>query len=214
MASLCDLLGPPAGSSDLSSGSHLDVVTPPDGLLLEIEMVRDDHLRSANGDLEDDYIERLIRTAGVEAERFTKRAFLTQTFALVLDGFVNPIVLPRPPLQAVTSITYLDADGVTQTLQGSPSLYQVSAPVGPTSRRGRIRPIYGTVWPTTRVQMDAVRVEFVAGYGDGEDVPFPILEGMLLMIGEMYKQRSESVHTFQNPALLRARDLWKPYRVP
>jgi hypothetical protein len=45
-------------------------------------------------------------------------------------------------------------------------------------------------------------------------IPEDILHGQLLVIGEMYKLRSLSVHAFnQAPAVLQARNLWNAYRV-
>lgn len=192
---------------------HLELITPPTSEPLELDFVRDQHLRVANGSEEDWYLEQLIKAARRAGERITRRAFYPQTWAYVLDAFpAYEIVLPRPPLRSVTSITYLDEDGVEQTLAGSPSGYVVTTPSGPYAKYGRIRPAYDETWPATRNQIGAVTVTFEAGYDVG-DVPEDILQGMLLTVGEFYKQRSESVHAFnQNPALIRARDLWLGYR--
>jgi hypothetical protein len=84
------------------------------------------------------------------------------------------------------------------------------APSGPKAAKGSIAPLYDEVWPTTRAVPDAVRVEFVCGY---TTVPEDIDHGRLVMMGEMYKQRSLSVHAMnQNPALIHARDIWLNYR--
>lgn len=192
---------------------HLELITPPASEPLEVEFVRDWHLRVASGSAEDDYLLQLIKAARRAGERITRRSFHPQTWALVLDAFPTwEIVVPRPPLRSVTSITYLDEDGVEQTLQGSPLGYTVSTPSGPYAKYGRIRPAYGETWPATRAQQGAVTVTFEAGY-DVDGVPEDILQGMLLTVGEFYKQRSESVHAFnQNPALIRARDLFMGYR--
>jgi uncharacterized phiE125 gp8 family phage protein len=188
---------------------------------LTVDYVRDYHLRSPNGNAEDSYIETLIRVARRAAERVTRRALVPQTWRLVMSGFPcgGPIVVPKPPLQSVTAITYIDEDGVEQTWGGSPLPYEVVAPSGPQARYGLIAPAYEQVWPTTRRQLEAVTVEFIAGYPETgspaeAQIPEDITHGMLLMIGELYKQRSESVHAFnQNPALIRARDLWLGYQV-
>lgn len=197
--------------------AHLELVTASDEQTLTLAFVRDQHLRSPNGTAEDAYIKSLIATSQRLAERITRRSLLTQTWDYVLDAFpcgTASIVIPRPPIQSVTSVTYIDADGVEQTWGGSPLSYDVSIPSGPTAGYARIAPAYGQTWPVARTQMDAVRVRFVAGWEDVENVPEDIIHGQLLVIGELYKQRSESVHAFnQNPALIRARDLWLQYRV-
>lgn len=200
--------------SDYECRWHLELVTPATELVLDVEEVRDDHLRAVSTGEEDAYISRLIKSVTKMAERVTRRALLTQSWALVLDRFPSHyLLIPKPPLDEVTAVTYVDVDGVTQTWTGSPLPYDVSTPVGPNAGRARLQPAYGEIFPTTRMQMDAVRVEFDCGYGDGEDVPEDIRHGMLLVIGEFYKHRSESVPT-NTPGLIRAHDLWKPYRVP
>jgi len=201
---------------------YVSVVTGPsaDDDPLTLAFVRDHHLRCANGTAEDDYVESLMAASRQAFEDFTGRALLPQTLTLSLERFPRgacAIVLPRPPLIEVTSITYVDDDGVTQTLDTSS--YIVSRPTGPRARYGWITPAYNETWPSTRVQPGAVTVTYRAGYpSTGSpatvDVPEPITHGRLLVIGELYKQRSESVHAYnQNPALIRARSLWQPYRV-
>ena len=110
----------------------------------------------------DAHLQRLIAGAVRDVERVTRRALVTQTWRLSLGDFPERICLPRPPLQSVTSIQYVDEDGVTQTL--SSSLYQVSTDESP----GVIEPAYNQVWPATRAStLNAVTVTYVAGFGDG-----------------------------------------------
>lgn len=190
---------------------------------LTLAFVRDQHLRVASGTAEDDYIEHLIKTSYRAARRTTRRALCPETFALIADGFPTTLpyafVLPWPPLISVTLLEYVDENGVTQTLTASPAEYEVSAPVGPDARPGRVRPAYNTSWPSTRDVMEAVTITYRAGYlsegsPEGTDIPDDITHGRLLMIGEMYKQRSESVQAINNTAaMLRANDLWMAYRV-
>jgi uncharacterized phiE125 gp8 family phage protein len=153
---------------------HLEVIEKPDPLdVLEVEFVRDLHLRSAAGDAEDDYIEQAIRTAYRMAERTTRRALAPQTLALVIDERFpcGDILLPRPPLLSVSSIAYIDGDGAEQELTGSPAEFQVSTPSGPQAGYGRLRPLYGQPWPTTRCVLDAVTVTYRAGYPEEEGDP-------------------------------------------
>lgn len=201
--------------------SHLELVTAHDwdDDPLSLAFVRDDHLRVTNGTAEDDYIESLMRTSYREAEATTWRALLPQTWKLSLSKFpCLYIQLPMPPCIEVESITYTDVDGVEQAWDGSPLPYDVVIPSGPKAKKAEIWPAYGEEWPTTRVQPRAVEITFRAGYvtvGSPEtpDIPEDITHGRLLMIGELYKQRSDSVHAFnQNPAIIRSRDLWLRYR--
>lgn len=194
----------------------LTLVEPPEDEPLTVDEVRDDHLRTSNGSAENAYIERLIRATRREGERTTRRAWMPQTWTQAMDWFPAVIYVQRPPLIEVESIVYLDGDGVEQTLAAS--AYRVSA-AGDGNRLPRIAPAYGTCWPVTRCELEAVTVRFRAGYVDGGSpevaaVPEDLTQGQLLMIGELYKQRSESVNAFQQqPAMIRARDLWQRYRV-
>lgn len=202
---------------------HLEQVEAPDladGDTLSLAFIRDDFLRGVNGAAEDDYLTRVRKVSYRAAERGTWRAHLPQTWAWVGDGFPRcgdgRIVLPKPPLQSVTSITYIDEDGTEQTLLGSPEEFQVVAPSGEKAAKGYVRPLYNEAWPSTRRMPEAVRVEFVCGYplvGSPAvaDVPEDIDHGRLLLIGEMYKNRSESVSGL-NPAFMRAKDIWLEYR--
>lgn len=188
---------------------------------LDIDFVRDLHLRSPNGTVEDAYIEGLITTARQMAERTTNRAIPEQQWTMSAYRFPcgdGAIEVPFPPLISVDAISYLDDNGDAQTLTQDTD-FLVSAPMGPRCAKARLTPVFDTTWPTTQYQADAVTITFTAGYVlsgspvTGE-VPSDITHGMLLVIGELYKQRSESVHApNQSPALIRARDLWLPYRV-
>jgi uncharacterized phiE125 gp8 family phage protein len=196
----------------------LTLVVPPADEPLELAFVRDDHLRVSNGTAEDAYISRLITTTRRAGEKVTRRAWYgPQTWEQAMDRFpCGAIYVQRPPLIAVASITYLDADGAEQTL--APADYKVSN-AGWENRYSRIMPAYGKVWPTARCEMDAVVVTFTAGYVNAASpteaaVPDELTHGQLLMIGELYKQRSESVQAYQQqPAMIRARQLWAMHKV-
>lgn len=131
----------------------------------------------------------LIASARASAEAATSLALMTQTLDLYLDAFpAAEIVLPRSPLQSVTSITYTDTDGATQTLAASE--YQVDTASAPP----RIVPAYGKSWPSTRQQLNAVKVRFVCGHTDAASVPADVKAWMLLSIGTAYEHR-ESIAT-------------------
>lgn len=141
------------------------------------------HVR-ATDTAEDALISALIVAARSFAEDFTGRAFVTQTWDWALDEFPLYLAeLPKAPLQSVTSVSYIDTNGATQTLGAS--LYKVDALTDP----GRMAPAYGEVWPSTRSEPNAVTVRFVAGYGLAAAVPQPIKQAMLLLVGQQYEHR-------------------------
>jgi uncharacterized phiE125 gp8 family phage protein len=133
------------------------------------------------------------------------RALIAQTWDYKLPCFPSVIELPLPPLQSVTSITYTDANGDTQTL--SPSAYQVSGIGG--SQRGCIAPAYGTRWPVTRDMPEAVTVRFVAGYPDdggsppdlAANVPPAIKQAIMEMVADLWANR-ETVSPDQTYAVV------------
>lgn len=110
---------------------------------------------------DDTLLATLIKAARKECESKTKRQLVTATLDLVLDEFPgdnDAIELPRPPLQSVTAITYVDTDGVTQTLDTAQ--YAVDTDSCP----GRVSLAYNCSWPSTRDIRGAVRIRYVAGW--------------------------------------------------
>lgn len=166
-----------------------------------------DHCRVEH-DLDDALIEGLITAARELVEQRTGRALITQQWQWSLDAFAAVLCPPRPPLQSVDSITYVDTDGTTQTL--SPTEYRVDTATQP----GRITEAYGKTWPAIRSVTGAVQITFTAGYGDYENtVPRALRQAMLLLIGGWYENR-EAVAPVQLMAIPFAVDaLLSPHRL-
>lgn len=126
----------------------------------------------------------LIKSARQFAEQLLGRYLITQTVDLYLDCFPDWEIKLRP-LQSVTSITYVDTDGVTQTIDAND--YMIDANSAP----ARITPAYGKTWPATREQNNAVKVRFTAGYGAASAVPECVKNWMLMRIKQLYDQRDQ-----------------------
>lgn len=155
------------------------------------------------------------------------RALVTQTWDFVLDQFPLPMApwccypltaapptalqVPWPPLQSVTSIKYIDVNGAQQTMPAGD--YRVDAASTP----GWILPV--TTWPATKAVPNAVEIRFVAGYGDdAADVPAPIRQALLLMIGAWYENREQVIAQYEGNTTvlslpLGAEQLLAPYRM-
>jgi len=161
-----------------------------------------------DGSLDADVM-RLVRAATEVVEETTWRALITQTWRLTLDQFPCRIVLPRPPLQSVTSLQYVDENGALQTLGSTKYLVTLDA------EPGRIEPAYNEVWPTTRCQQDAVRVTYVAGYGAAaSDVPQGIRQAILLILADWFRNREANITgTIIAPVPMSAAWLLAGYRV-
>lgn len=168
----------------------LRVITPPAFEPVTLDEAKA-HLRVEITD-DDDLISRLITAAREDAEEWQGRAYITQTLRLTLDRFPwgdGPIWLPRPPVQSVTQIAYVDSAGVQQIVD--PSIYRVDTAHEP----ARIVPDTDQSWPDDELApVAAVTVDYVAGYGDvGADVPAAIRQAILLILGHLYENREDVV---------------------
>ncbi len=150
-----------------------------------------DHLRvTAEDTTQDVIVQSLIPRARATIEDQTLRQLLAATYRRSFGCWPRErIDLPRPPLQSVTSITYVDLNGVTQTLPTTE--YQVvDDPEG-----AYIVPAYLKVWPVPRYQPEAVVVTFVAGYENAAAVPGPLRQAVLLLVEHLFIQTSPVVDT-------------------
>jgi len=131
----------------------------------------------------------LIQAARQHAETKLRRYIVTQTLDLHLDRF--PCwTIKLPPLQSVTSITYVDSNGTTQTLAADQYL------VDTTTEPARITPAFGLVWPVTQYRNNAVTVRFVAGYAT---VPACVKNWMLIRIKTLWDGRDQLVKQLGMP---------------
>lgn len=142
----------------------------------------------------DPLIALFITAARQHAETMLKRKIITQTLDLHLDAF--PCWEIRlMPLQSVTSITYVDTDGVTQTLASDQYLVDTKTDIA------RITPAYGLVWPIPRWQHNAVTVRFVAGYGLAPAVPECIKHWMMMRVKTMWDGRDQLARSMGMPVV-------------
>lgn len=160
---------------------RIEVVTPPDHEPLTMGEARA-HLR-LDGNDDDATVLALIMAARAQIEAMTGRSLITRTLRAHFDGFAAPLWLPRAPVSAVSSISYVDQAGEMQTLAAD--RYQVVA--GEWSPA--VYPAYGVSWPGTRPQPEAVSITYVAGYGTINAIPAPIKAAMLLLVGHLFQNR-------------------------
>jgi uncharacterized phiE125 gp8 family phage protein len=166
----------------------LSVVTAPTAEPVSVSEVK----ANARIDIDDDdtLVARKITAARELAEVYIKRSFVTQTLRLTLDYMPGwMFYLPRPPLVSVTTVKYIDVDGVQQTIPSSD--YIVDA----YSHPGRITPAYNDEWPTPRLQMNAIEVVYVAGYGAASAVPQSIKDAIAMTVTQYYENRGDEGDT-------------------
>lgn len=184
------------------------LVTAPAQEPIDLEYVREAVLRVVNGNVDNEYIGRQIVAARQVFEAETGRAAMEQTWQLILSGFPSgAIELPRPPLIAVTSVEYLDADDDAQTLSGSPAEYRV-LPSGQFTA-GKLLPLAGASWPSTSGEADAVTITYTAGYVTAEEMPELYKAGMGLLVEELYKNRGLSMASGRSKSMLDTSRFWR-----
>src|SRR5262245_62028604 len=153
----------------------LSLVTPPAVEPVTLADLKA-HLRITTSD-EDALLTSYLRAARQYIDGkdgIWNRALITQTWDWTLDAFptssAESLRVPLPPLQSVTSVQYLDVNGVTQTWPSAN--YTIDTKTEP----GWIAPAFGQSYPAALIAFNAVTVRFVAGYGPtGADVPEPLL---------------------------------------
>lgn len=211
----------------------LTLVTEPAAEPLTLQDVKT-HLRVTIDD-DDAYLATLIQVVRERCEAATRRTLITQTWDVFLDQWptwdgyhggqtfepVNTLLpaggyvcLPKPPLQSVLFVKYVDLAGTVNTWD--PTNYLVDTPAGPRCARGRLSLGWVKVWPIIRPTANAVQIRIATGYGDdGSAVPAILRQAMLLDAGTLYETR-EAVLSGSRAASIEiastTREIYKSYR--
>ena len=144
-----------------------------------------DQMRIEHSD-DDIIINRFIDTATryVDVNGALGKAMITQTWGEWIAPNPSVVYLSLGPVQSVSAIKYYDADNVLQT--DTLSNYHVLG----TSGRMLISPKTGFNWPTTFQRDDAIKIEYVIGYGDAPtDVPETIRHALFMLVAHYYENR-------------------------
>lgn len=157
-----------------------------------------DFLNMLGIDYDDDLVTFFIRSARNYAEEYTNRQLLTATFELYNDCFIQDLKMKKNPIQSISSVEYMDENGVYQILDASE--YYLYG-------EDDIFKIHFESMPTHKKHKQAIKITFVAGYGDPEDIPESILHYIRLTTSTAYENRE----IYQNASAMRSEDL-KLYR--
>lgn len=158
----------------------------------------------------DSRITAYIGAATEMAEQITGRAIMPQTWELTLDAFPAAFELTRVPAASITSLKYVDTSAVQQTLGNTLYALDNADDYG----SAYVVPVYAGSWPSTRDQINAVALRYVAGYADAGSVPEPIKSWILLVVAAMYENpSSERIERGQVLSLGFADRLLDRYRV-
>ncbi len=165
----------------------VSVTTPPVAEPLSTTELKA-HCRIDSSD-EDAYLVALIAAARGVMESVTGRQFMRATYTVTLDSFPldDYIDLPGAPLAAVTSVSYVDAAGATQTF--SSGSYDVDG----TTEPGRIYVDRSVGWPVTATQRGAVTIVYTCGYADADSVPENIKHLLRFVCAHWYEHREQAI---------------------
>lgn len=156
-----------------------------------------------DGNDDDAILTSLIASARRMGEEYTKRAFLTQTWKLVMDRFAERVVMPLPgiytapppfvidgsqsiqlsrqPIQSITSVKTTDSDNVQTTVSVATYTFDTAT--------GRILLNEGYSWPTDLRGLSAVEINFVAGWTSAATVPEPIKQAIMQHVAASYTNK-------------------------
>lgn len=153
-------------------------LTNPEFCLTDTEM--QNHMRFTCDDTQMGELRSKMRYAQEYIEDLTQRAARSTQYRVTFNRWPNmvgqPVDLaafaigvvrfPRSPLISVDSITYVDVDGVTQTL--AVDQYQVTTDMEP----GYVGPARMKFWPAIDpYSYQAIKITFTAGYATNAAVP-------------------------------------------
>jgi len=143
------------------------------------------HLRVDLAD-EDTLINSLIVAARIHVEAHIRRVFITQTWSIYVDEWVQgkPLNLPISPVQSVSAINIYDADNSFITTD--PIAYVVDAVSFP----ARILWRGAGSCPRPGRALNGIEIIVTAGYGnDANQVPQPIRQAILMLIAQWFEHR-------------------------
>ena len=145
-------------------------------------------------DLDDALLSVMISAAREHGESLTGRSWAPKTLEVVIDRFpASGIDLPASPVTAVTSIKYLDADGVEQTMPDTDYYVDTDSLVG--------RVVPKDAWPETADRLNAVRVRYTAGFAAGS-IPPALKQWLLIRVATLYEHREALTMVSNNRLVL------------
>jgi uncharacterized phiE125 gp8 family phage protein len=183
----------------------MKIITPPKLEPVSIAEVKEQIGIKSDDPALDSIISRRIVEARKYAENYTGRALIEQTRELRWACFVDEHELPSA--LSVSSMKYIDTDGTEQTLDTSNYVLDTYAFIP------FVKLAYGKSWPAARLEHNAVRIQYSAGYGATADAVEPLIkEAIILLIGHWmnHQAQAESGVTISRVPYA-VRDLLDPY---
>lgn len=135
---------------------------------------------------DDAVLGRIIKRARHYIESRTGLSLIDTTWCQYLDEFPGHVIrLSKAPVSQINSIKYYDINGTLQTVDSDN--YSVDLE----QHFARIAPVSTYDWPDTQdCRLNAVEIEFVAGFGSNpSDVPEDLQGAIILLSGYWYENR-------------------------
>lgn len=183
-----------------------DIVTP--AASEPITLTEAKNFLRVDGTDDDALITALISAARSMCEEYTRRILVTTTIDEYFDqfprnhwnGHSNILYLSRGPVTSISNVSYVNEIGSTQTIDSS--LYVTDL----ISEPARIQSTSG--WTTGAGVINQLIVRYVVGT-DVAAIPKPLIQGMMLVIADLYDGRSDNVKRLPTASEY----LWNPYRI-
>lgn len=160
---------------------------------------------------EDVLLTALIKAARQWCEAFTRRAFLSQTWALYVSGQPrgDRIVLPRGPLLSVAKVETFDENDAASLWAVSNYYVDTAAVPGEVVLRS------GCYWPPIERRANGIVVTYAAGYGSAaESAPEDIRLAIKQLALHWFENRGEALTSATYAkAPLTIEALLNPYRI-
>lgn len=164
----------------------IKVDTAATGEVVTLKVLKDHLHILAEDTLEDGILSLYLAAAVSYTEEYLNRFLLPTTVTEYFDCFDNVICLKKNPVTEVASLKYLNADNTEKTLTVNTDFYTdlVSEPA-------RIAPVDS--WPVTSDRLNSVYVNYVTGYEDATKIPTAIKQAILLITGQMYRDKEDDI---------------------
>lgn len=158
----------------------------------------------------DDLLRGLISAAVdlLDGDGELGRAMITQTWAQWVPQSPGVVRLAMGPFQSLTAIDYFDADGAIQS---------ASTADFETRKAGdfvTVQPKSGAAWPRAATRLDAIRLTYVAGFGDApSDVPQSIRHAIAMIVAHLFENREATTELSLSEVPMGAQVLLSRHRV-
>lgn len=123
----------------------------------------------------------------IDGDGLLGRAMVTQTWAQWVPQSPGYVRLLMGPFQSLVSVEYYDAAGVLQAADVDDYEIRLSGDFV------YVAPKDNAAWPTADDRLDAIKITYVAGFGDtAADVPQSIRHAILMLVAHWYNHREAS----------------------